>query len=108
MLSQYDINSPTFDSQTILKKKEEKEYSEAQTTDLEELQLDRMTTAVGPRSNRIISRLSHLRESKKKDESVELKFDLDNLPIVERAQPTQQKKRIHQIILSKNNKRVNP
>jgi len=41
--------------------------------DLEEIQLDRMTTAIGPRSNRIISRLSHIREKdggKKKDESV--------------------------------------
>ncbi len=38
--------------------------------DIDEIQLDRMTTAVlGPRSNRIISRLSHLRE-KKKEESV--------------------------------------
>jgi hypothetical protein len=65
-----------------------------------------MTTAIAgaPRSNRIISRLSHLRdkESKKRDESVDIKFDLDNLPTVDRTRGTvQQKKRIHQIILSK-------
>jgi DNA modification methylase len=65
-----------------------------------------MTTAImgAPRSNRIVSRLSHLRdkETKKKDESVEIKFDLDNLPSVDRAKGTgQQKKRIHQIILNK-------
>jgi hypothetical protein len=108
IFSQYDINSPNFDHQLIIKKKDDKETSEAQTTDIEELQLDRMTTAVGPRSNRIISRLSHLRENRKKEESVELKLDLDNLPIVDRAQPTQQKKRIHQIILNKNTKKQNP
>lgn len=67
-----------------------------------------MTTAVGPRSNRIISRLSHIRDHKKEEKSVELKIDLDNLPIVDRAQPTQQKKRVHQILLSKNTKRHNP
>ena len=68
-----------------------------------------MTTATGPRSNRIISRLSHIRDNKKKDkeESVELKLDIDNLPAVERVQPTQQKKRIHQIILNKNVHRKN-
>ena len=62
------------------------------------------TAAIGPRSNRIISRLSHIRDNKKKEkeESVELKLDIDNLPIVDRVQPTQQKKRIHQIILNKN------
>jgi hypothetical protein len=103
--SQFDINSSTFDPQ-LLKKKEEKEHSEAPTAspDLEEVQLDRMSTAaIGPRSNRVISRLSHLRESKKKEESVELKLDFDNLPLVDRAQPSQQKKRIHQIILNKPN-----
>lgn len=72
------------------------------------MQLDRMTTAIGPRSNRIISRLSHIRDHKKKEESVEFKLDLDNLPIVDKAQPIQQKKRIHQIILTKNDNKFNP
>ena len=69
--SQFDINSPNFD-QSLLKKKEEtkeKEVSEAATAsaDIDEIQLDRLTTAAfGPRSNRIISRLSHLRENRKK------------------------------------------
>lgn len=70
-----------------------------------------MTTAMAavPRSNRIISRLSHLRdkESRKREESVEMKLDLDNLPTVDRSKGIgtgQQKKRVHQIILSKESK----
>jgi hypothetical protein len=46
----------------------EKERSEnANGNDLEEIQLDSMTSAIAPpvpRSNRIISRLSHLRDNK--------------------------------------------
>ena len=62
------------------------------------------TAAVGVQRNRIVSRLSHLRdkESRKREESVEIKFELDNLPSVDRGRSTvQQKKRIHQIILDK-------
>jgi hypothetical protein len=64
---------------------EKKDKSESTNMDLEEIQLDHMTAAV-PRSNRIISRLSHLKnkEGKPKEESVELKVELDNLPAVDR------------------------
>jgi len=66
------------------------------------------TAALGPRSNRIISRLSHLRENRKKEESIEIKFDIDNLPLVDKFKPTQQKRRIHQIILAKDNNNKDP
>lgn len=65
--------------------------------------------AAAPRSNRIISRLSHLRDKearKRPDNSVELRPEPDNLPTVDRSKAGtgQQKKRIHQIILSKESK----
>lgn len=66
------------------------------------------TFAAVPRSNRIISRLSHLRDKeprRRPEESVD-KAETDNLPAVERGKvgTGQQKKRIHQIILSKESK----
>jgi serine/threonine protein kinase len=66
--SEYDICSGNFNPQLLTKKAEppkEKEKSEStNTNDLEEIQLDSMTSAMAvvPRSNRIISRLSHLRD----------------------------------------------
>lgn len=62
--------------------------------------------AVPPRSNRTISRTSHLRadKSKKSDESVDIKFNLNNLPKVDRIKTASIKKGIHQIILKKDTK----
>jgi hypothetical protein len=77
---------------------------------VEEIQLDRMSTAIGPRSNRIISRLSNIRgisekkdtSHKDKEESLELKFEMDNLPIVDKTKGTSHyKKRVQQIIVNK-------
>ena len=78
--------------------------------DIQEIVTDRITSALPAslRSNRIVSRLSQASEkdkdkdNKKRDESVQLKFEMDNLPLVDNLKATrQQKKRINQIIMNK-------
>ena len=67
------------------------------------MELDRTTTATGNRSiSRAVNRIHLMRETKnnnflikKKEHSVELKLDLDNLPIVDHATASTRRRRFN-------------
>ena len=93
----FDICSRNFDSSLLTLRSSEpqqsKEETEREERRRESVELDRTTTATGNRStSRAVNRIHFMRETrnnnfvfKKKEESVELKLDLDNLPIVDNA-----------------------
>ena len=100
MNSIYDICSPVFDRKLL--QLPSKELHNENTID--SLEIDRNTTATGPRnfstSNRV-SRIANTTQNnfinKRKQDSVELKLDLDNLPVVDLNNPKKKKLQIHTV-----------